>query len=90
MEILLPEMQWQFGPPGTSVNVRTKDGGVEEVHFEGHGMEEVGHVEKVGFLGKNTARVYEAFAMGEKGKYADFGDAVVRHEMLDLIVQSAT
>jgi hypothetical protein len=80
-------VQWQLGPLGTKLRVRTKEAGFEEVGWEGIGEEE--HVNKVGFPGTNTARVYEAFAKGEKGKYADFEDAVVRHGMLDMIAKSA-
>ncbi len=83
IEIVTPEVQWQLGPPGMKLRVRTKEAGFEEVGWE----EE--HVNKVGFPGTNVARVYEAFAKGEKGKYADFDDAVVRHRMLDMIVKSA-
>lgn len=31
----------------------------------------------------NLARVYEAFASGEKGRYATFEDAVETHRVLD-------
>ena len=84
LEITTPEMQWQLGPPGTSIKIRTKDSaGVEEVGYEDEG--EAGHVRGVKFPGTNTARVYEAFATGRKGNYAGFGDAVGLHAMLDRI-----
>ncbi len=88
IEIVTPEVQWQLGPPGTKLRVRTKEAGFEEVGWE-EGIREEEHVNKVGFPGTNVARVYEAFAKGEKGKYSDFEDAVVRHRMLDMIVKSA-
>lgn len=84
MEILTPELQWQFVPEGTVVRVKSKGrDGVEKVKWEDEGEER--YVKEVDFPGTNTARLYEAFARGERGGYADFGDAVVRHEMLDQI-----
>ena len=88
MEILTPELQWQFGPPGTTVTVKTKEGGAEEIVYEKEGKEEE-HVGKVPFPGTNTARLYEAFARGRKEGFADFGDAVVRHGMLEKVVESS-
>ena len=49
--------------------------------------EEVSGVATPGFGG--IGPVYEAFARGEKGTWATFEDAVVRHKMVEAIYRSA-
>ena len=89
MEITTPEMQWQLGPPGMSIKVRSKHKAEAEEVFVGGEVigGEKEHVAKVPFPGTNTARLYAAFAEGRKEEYADFGDGLVRHKMLDAIIK---
>ena len=85
----MPEMQWQLGPHGTTVRVRSKNAAEADEVFAGGaivgGEEE--YVGKVQFPGTNTARLYEAFAKGKKEEYADFEDGLVRHKMLNAIIK---
>lgn len=53
---------------------------------EGGDWEEIA-VAKPSFGG--IGPVYEAFATGKQGTYADFEEAVIRHKMVDAVYRSA-
>ncbi|KAG0652059.1 Aspirochlorine biosynthesis E [Hyphodiscus hymeniophilus] len=82
IEVSSPEVGWQYGMPGQKILMRTGDKDeVEEVDFTD--KEEKQYVSAVGLLSKNPARIYEAFAEGEKNKYATFEDAMDVNKVLD-------
>lgn len=94
IEVLVPEMQWQFSPPGTTLRLKIGDGKTENVDWEGEAQEMKEVTERV-FPGVNTARAWEAFAAVQRGdegvrdRYPDFADAVLVHGCLDMIKKSA-
>ena len=76
-----------MGPPGGTLRVRrVKDGVVEDVDFSV--KDEDALVKGVQFPGTNTAREYEAWRKGERAAFADFGDALVRHKLMEAIRRS--
>jgi predicted dehydrogenase len=85
LEVIMPESMWQVGHPRTTFKVNRGTGGVEDVDL---GVAK-GVDPDVPFIGKNTARLYEAFAKKEKEKYADFEDGLATHQALDRILQAS-
>ena len=83
IEITTPETTWQIGIPGATFKIQDRDGEVQDVDFSD--STEPAYVSSVALPGTNTARVMEAFAKGEKDKYADFEDALEIHRLLDVI-----
>jgi len=57
-----------------------KSGEVIDVRFE-----ENDGISKLPWMSVNVARCYEAFKSGERSKFANFEDAVVRHRLLDAV-----
>jgi predicted dehydrogenase len=90
IEIITPEGQWQLGASGTRLKVVVGKGEVEVVDLDGNDGEVVKSMVEIG---KNTARVYEAFVSGvkeDKDRFADFRDAVETHKLLDWIRTEAS
>jgi predicted dehydrogenase len=89
IELITPEGQWQLEAPGTSLKVVAGKGAVEVVQIDGKDGNVVKNLLQVG---RNTARAYEAFLSGEEGRdrFANFGDAVKTHELLDWVKNGAT
>ena len=82
VEATSPEFAWQYGMPGAHIRVRAGKGDeVEEVDFKD--AKEPNYVSSVNVPSTNPARVYEALAKGEKGRFASFEDAVELHRVLD-------
>lgn len=82
IEVTGPEYSWQIGIPGAKILVRAGEKEeVEEVDFKDRVEKE--YVSAVNVPSTNLARVYQAFAKGEIGKYASFEDAVETHRVLD-------
>lgn len=84
IEISGPEFAWQYGMPGAKILVRAGEKQeLEEVDFKD--SEEKEYVSAVNVPSTNPARVYEAFSKGEKGRFANFEDAIELHKTLDAI-----
>ena len=69
-----------MGIPGTALKVRLENEEVETIETE-----DKEELKGAVFPGGDVARVYEAFRKGEKALYADFDDALVRHQMIEAI-----
>ncbi|KAF9761117.1 hypothetical protein IL306_003950 [Fusarium sp. DS 682] len=87
IEVTVPEGHFQMGPDGSTLRMRVgKEGEVEDVSFKDATVPE--HVQKAPPVGRNTARVYEAFG-NDQTKYADFESALKTHKLLDQIARDA-
>ena len=85
MEVLTPEVAWQMGAPGTTLQLRrAEDGLMEDVDFA-----PVEKMTEVPFPGRNTALLYGEFAKGSGGRVPGFEDAVETHRLLERILESA-
>ena len=83
IEVSAPEFPWQYGMPGSKILLRVGEEKVEEVDIKDP-KEEL-YVSSLNVPSANPARVYEAFANGERGRFASFDDAVETHRVLDAI-----
>lgn len=85
VEITTPEEQWQLTPVNRTV-LKARLGKGSETQIVDCGLKgEVEAVMKRTANAVNTARLYEAFALGEVEKYLDFGRAVELHQLLERI-----
>jgi predicted dehydrogenase len=95
IEVVAPESQWQFDPPGIMLRVKIGDEETRVVDWKGEADRvEVESVRERVFPGRNTARAWEAFAavrIGEdmRERYPDFADGVLVHELLERIKGAA-
>jgi predicted dehydrogenase len=87
IEVTVPEGHFQMGPDGSTLRLRVgKEGEVQDVSFKEAAVPE--HIQKAPVVGRNTARVYEAFGQDQE-KYADFESALKTHKLLDQIARDA-
>lgn len=82
IEVHTTNQGWQMDPPGSTLKVKN-GANIETVDLST--VEEVAAVSQTVSPGTNTARAYEAFASGEKYKFASFSDALLTQCMLDSI-----
>lgn len=71
---------------GSRIRLRKWGSEVCDVSFE---VSEGDHINKVTPIGRNVARVWEAFARDDKDGFATIEEALRIHELLDVIHQSA-
>lgn len=79
----------QMGLSGQEIRIKTVHDPKEARVVEWKDEKTPKHVEDVAFPGQNTARVWEAFARGEKEGVADFEDGLRVHRLLDRIAREA-
>lgn len=75
------ETMWQFGLPGAKLTLKTLGGKIKEVEFED--KDEKAHVSGVEVPGINTARAWEAYALGKTDLYPTFEQALEGSRILD-------
>ncbi|KAI8630475.1 oxidoreductase [Xylariaceae sp. FL1651] len=86
IEVLIHEMQWQFGEPKRTLKLKIGNQEVQNVRFIAEDDE---FESKVPFPGVNPARQHRAFAEGNEGSVATFQSALKTHRLLDRILKAA-
>jgi hypothetical protein len=75
---------------GAGAKLHVKPWGAEKPEeIEVADKEEGAHLAGLGDWGKNTGRVYEAFAKGEQDAYMSIDEAVKFHKFLDRVAKGA-
>ena len=87
IEVNTTEAQWQMGPPGTVLKARIgKDSDVQAIDLK---VKEEPEIAERPFPVTNTARLYEAFGIGDGETFPTFEDALQTHRLLDWIREEA-
>jgi hypothetical protein len=87
VEVTTTESQWQIDPPGTMLKARIGKG--SDVEIIDLNVEENPEIADSTIASRNTARLYEAFALGEGDKFPSFEGALETHRLLDWIRKEA-
>ncbi|KAH8600019.1 hypothetical protein B0O99DRAFT_611578 [Bisporella sp. PMI_857] len=89
IEVTTPEGGWQIRTAGAVLKLREGKGEVQTIDWQDVKEEPV--IKGLDDISGSVGRSYEAFVGGdeERGKFADFKDAVRTHELLDRIRDAA-
>lgn len=86
IEVTTNQVPWQQNSSKRKLKLKLKGSASEEVDFASADADFVKHIPEIGV---NTGRILDAFAKGDKSRYADFDSALETHKLLDEIIRQS-
>lgn len=87
IEVTMADAHWQMNSPGRTLRIRRGREAAEDVGFDTSRAED--WTAKVPHIGGNTALILDAFAKGDRARFADFESSLETHRLLEQILQKA-